>query len=141
MITEHNFPKIYLVQIDTPGGPRWIGGRIDIGLLPTTEEKLAIDFPDREDANGFGKRWWQQGFTVVEIELPFRLEYLTDNRIDHWQKMRTFRTLKYALAGFDRYMADARQSTLCDRTWRLIDLATGEVIQEAIPDNYEFVSW
>jgi hypothetical protein len=141
MITEHNFQKIYLLQIDTPSGPRWLGGRIDIGLLPTTEERLAVCFPLTEDANSFGKRWYQKSFTVHEIELPFRLEYLTDDRIDHWQMMRYFRTRAYALAGFNRYMADARQSTLSDRTWRFIDLASGEVIQEAIPDNYELVSW
>jgi hypothetical protein len=51
MITEHNFQKIYLLQIDTPSGPRWLGGRIDIGLLPTTEERLAVCFPLTEDAN------------------------------------------------------------------------------------------
>ena len=130
MITEHNFQKLYLLKAPATPDWLWLGGHnLEI---ETNEEEAALVFLHPKDAERW-RKLCRRVARVVEIELPYRLEY--DAGVI-WQWKRYYRTSDVALAGFKDYMARARSSSLADHVWRVIDLITGNVVIEAQPDNY-----
>lgn len=137
MITEHNYQKLYLLKVPTsphfrklfPGSDwLYIGGESG----RTDREDDALTFLHPKDA----KRRRDESHTfalVVEIQLPYRLEY--DEAGVIWHRQRYYRTKDAALAGFRKWLIEARSSSLADHMWRVVDLITGEVVAEGQPDQ------
>jgi len=128
MITEHNYPKIWLLQVATPKGFRWLNRR----FLPTSNEKLAQVFLNLEDAERYAQ---QTQSKVIEVELPFKLEYEMTKTGLSWQQQRYYRTHDTAQAGFEYYLENARGTWAGDRIFRLTDVRTGGVIASAQPNT------
>lgn len=123
MITEHNFEKLYLLKMLGPK-IRYIGQK---GW--TDQEENALVFVHPKDAQRYRSNHHLTG-SVVEIRLPYRLEYDIG---EVWQMQRYYRTKDFALDGFRDCMIRARQSRLADHLWRVIDLITGDVVVEGQP--------
>lgn len=140
MITEHYYERIYLLEIDTMNGSRFL----DRLCRPTVSEEDAFPFLESMDAKRYGQKHYGGLFHVIPIDFVFRVEYdvIASNdswnkTFDCWQKKRTYRTMDDALKGYDDYIANARGTWSGIHTWRLVDLRTNEVIRETVPDTQD----
>ena len=129
MITEHNHQELFLLEISTPDGPRWLDGNRRL----TRSQDAACLFVHPEDA----KRWTLRAglaeqSLLVKIEFPFRLEYQYG---PIWQGLRYYRTPEAAHAGWQANLEKAATSPLYDRVWRLTNVLTGEILIEDYPEE------